>query len=87
MNVVQDFAEGRGSPRGTNTSFIYLISKVDNPHNLNDFRLISLVDCMYKIFSKILSNRIIKVLNKVIDYRQSTFLEGRGLMDSVLVAN
>ena len=41
MNVVQDFAEGRGSPRRTNTSFIYLISKVDNPHNLNDFRLIS----------------------------------------------
>jgi len=27
------------------------------------------------------------VLGKVIDYRQSAFLEGRGLMDSVLVAN
>jgi len=27
------------------------------------------------------------VTNKVIDSRQSAFLEGRGLMDSVLVAN
>jgi len=27
------------------------------------------------------------VINKVIDARQSAFLEGRGLMDGVLVAN
>ena len=27
------------------------------------------------------------MLDKVIDPRQSTFLEGRGLLDSVLVAN
>jgi len=27
------------------------------------------------------------VIRKVIDIRQSTFLEGRGLLDSVLVAN
>jgi len=27
------------------------------------------------------------VINKVIDVRQSVFLEGKGLLDSVLVAN
>ena len=42
---------------------------------------------MYKIISKILSLRLKRVLNKVIDPRQSAFLEGRGLLDSVLVAN
>jgi len=42
---------------------------------------------MYKIVAKILSNRLKKVLHKVIDERQSTFLEGRGIVDSVLVAN
>jgi len=35
----------------------------------------------------ILSLRLNKVISKVIHSRQSTFLEGRGLMDSVLVAN
>ena len=42
---------------------------------------------MYKVISKILSSRLKRVLNKVIDPRQSAFLEGTGLLDSVLVAN
>ena len=42
---------------------------------------------MYKILSKILSLRLKRVLNKVIDFRQYAFLEGRELLDSVLVAN
>ena len=54
---------------------------------LKDFRPICLVGCMYKIVAKILFMRLKKVLHKVIDGRQSAFLEGRGLMDGVLVAN
>jgi len=42
---------------------------------------------MYKIISKALSLRLEKVISKVIYIRQSAFLEGRGLLDSVLVAN
>jgi len=34
-----------------------------------------------------LSLRLKKVISKVIDIRQSAFLKGRGLLDSVLVAN
>jgi len=64
-----------------------LIPKVDNPQQLDDFRPISLVGCLYKIISKVLSLRLKKVISKLIDYRQSTLLEGRGLLDSVLVAN
>jgi len=39
------------------------------------------------IVSKILSSRLKRLLDKVIDSRQSDFLEGRGLLDSVLVAS
>ena len=42
---------------------------------------------MYKTVSKILSIRLKRVISKVIDIRQSVFLEGRGLLDSILVAN
>nr|KYP31480.1 hypothetical protein KK1_048178 [Cajanus cajan] len=37
---------------------------------------ISLVGCMYKILSKVLANRIKRVLPSIIDERQSAFLEG-----------
>ena len=64
-----------------------MIPKVENSQQLGEFRSISLVGCLYKIISKALSLRLKKVISKVIDVWQSAFLEGRGLLDSVLVAN
>jgi len=87
MNAVQSFAEGGSWPKGTNASFITLVLKVVNPQLLNDFRSISLVEIVYKIVSKILCSRLKRVLDKVIDPGKSAFLEGRGLLDSVVVAN
>ena len=85
--AVKDFALNGHWPRGSNASFLCLIPKVENPQQLGEFRPISLVGCLYKIIFKALSLRLKKVISKVIDVKQSTFLEGRGLMDSVLVAN
>jgi len=87
VSAIQRFAEGGSWLKRINASFITLVPKVTNPQQLNDFTPISLVGCVYKIISKILSSRLKRVLNKVIDPRQSAFLEGRGLLDSVLVAN
>ncbi|XP_068491914.1 uncharacterized protein [Phaseolus vulgaris] len=85
--AVNDFVVSGSWPTGSNASFICLVPKSKNPQLLGDFRSISLVGCLYKIISKLLSLRRKNVLYKVIDSRQSTFLEGRGLMDSVLVTN
>jgi len=74
-------------PRGCNASFITLIPKRKNPSTLNDYRPISLVGCMYKVIAKILANRLKGVLPKVIDKHQAAFLSGRGLLDSILIAN
>ncbi|XP_068504142.1 uncharacterized protein [Phaseolus vulgaris] len=87
MATVKDFAVNGHWPRGTNALFLCLIPKVENPQQLDEFRPISLVGCLYKIISKVLSLYLKKVICKVIDVRQSTFLEGRGLLDSVLVVN
>jgi len=37
--------------------------------------------------SKVLSLRLKKVISNLIDYRQSTFLKGKSLLDSVIMAN
>ena len=45
-----------------------------------------MVGCLYKIVSKILSLRLKKVISKVIDHRQSSFLKGMRILDNVLMA-
>ncbi|MCI00018.1 LINE-1 reverse transcriptase like, partial [Trifolium medium] len=67
--------------------FITLIPKKDNPANLNDFRPISLVGSIYKVLSKVLANRMKKFLPKLIDETQSAFVQGRQILDGVLIAN
>ena len=79
---------GSGSiPKGCNASFVALVPKVRDPSNLEQYRPISLVGVMYKIISKVLAERMKKVLPVVIDECQSSFLRDRGILDSVLTAN
>ena len=73
--------------RGSNTSFIALIPKKRYPQNLNEYRPISLIGCVYKIVAKLLTNRLKKVLPEIIDERQSAFISGRQLLHSVVIAN
>ena len=74
-------------PKDCNESFIALISKVNDPQNLNEYRPISLIGCVYKIVAKLLANKMKKVMPDIIDKRQSAFIGGRHLLHSVLIAN
>ncbi|RVW84958.1 hypothetical protein CK203_039556 [Vitis vinifera] len=55
--------------------------------DLKDFRPISLVGSFYKLLAKVLANRIKKVIGKVISESQNAFVEGRQILDAVLIAN
>jgi len=77
--AVKDLLVNGKWPRGSNASFICLIPKTNNLQQLRDFRPISLVGCVYKIILKILSIRVKKVINKVIDARKYVFLKEWGL--------
>ncbi|KHN25487.1 Transposon TX1 putative 149 kDa protein, partial [Glycine soja] len=59
----------------------------EDPQHISHFRPISLIGCVYKIIAKILSNRLSKVLNHLVDERQSTFVKGRQLLYGVLIAS
>jgi len=58
-----------------NSTFIALIPKSDSPSSFNEFRPISLCNCLYKIISKIIANRIRPILSHHILPEQFAFLE------------
>lgn len=63
-----------------------MIPKIDSPITMKDMIPISLCNVLYKILAKMLANMLKKVLPKCISEEQSTFVEGRSILDNVLVA-
>uniref|UniRef100_A0A803PB79 Reverse transcriptase domain-containing protein n=1 Tax=Cannabis sativa TaxID=3483 RepID=A0A803PB79_CANSA len=70
-----------------NSTLIVLIPKKQHANTLKDFRPISLCTTLYKDISKILANRLKKVLDKIISPCQSTFVSGHIIQDNILIAN
>ena len=64
-----------------NDSYITLIPKVDNPESPGDFRPISLLNSVLKIITKLLANRLQKIILKIVHKNQYGFLKSRSIQD------
>ncbi|RVW50857.1 Transposon TX1 uncharacterized 149 kDa protein [Vitis vinifera] len=89
-DLVRVFAEFHNSGiinQNTNASFIVLLPKKSQSKKISDFRPISLITCLYKIIAKVLSGRLRGVLQETIHSTQGAFVQGRQILDAVLIAN
>ena len=73
-------------PKTLGHSFITLIPKVKNPEYISQYRPIRLSNVLYRVFSKVLANRLKLVLPHIISEQQSAFLTDQLISDNILVA-
>lgn len=74
-------------PKDITTYFIALIPKSDNSKKLDEFRPICLFGYLYRNVSKIFVVRLKLVIGSLVSTCQSTFIQGRQVLDDVLVLN
>ncbi|RVW76871.1 Transposon TX1 uncharacterized 149 kDa protein [Vitis vinifera] len=73
--------------KSINASFLVLIPKKGGAEDLKDFRPINLMGSLYKLLAKVLTNRLKKVMGKVVSKSQNAFVQGRQILDASLIAN
>ena len=84
-NSVLSWLNSSTIPHPLNHTFITLIPNIKNLESVSDYRPISLCNVLYKIFSKVLANRLKKILPSIISEHQSAFTKNRLIMDNILV--
>ncbi|CAA0841934.1 DNAse I-like superfamily protein, partial [Striga hermonthica] len=85
--AVYNFFSCGKMPKGLNHTVITLIPQKKNPTKVADYRPISLCSVVYKIFAKVIANRLKPVLSSCISVAQSTFVLGRQILDNVIISN
>jgi hypothetical protein len=84
--VFNDFFKNGIINASVNETYICLIPKI-GAKSAGDFRPISLTTYLYKIITRVLSERLKKVLPSTITEYQSAFVENRQILDASLIAN
>ncbi|RVX20581.1 hypothetical protein CK203_002633 [Vitis vinifera] len=73
--------------RSLNSTFLVLIPKKEGAEDLSNFRPISLVGSVYKLLAKVLTNRLKLMMGEVISDSQQAFVQGRQILNVVLIAS
>ena len=74
-------------PKGINSTILALVPKKNNSMEMRDYRPIACCNVLYKVVSKILANRLKVILPRIVSANQSAFVQGRLLMENVLLAS
>jgi hypothetical protein len=79
-----DFHEGTLDIRRLNYGIIILLPKVKDAEEIEQYRAICLLNCIYKWFTKCLTLRLDVVSIRLIRKFQAAFLQKRNIMNNVL---
>jgi len=87
MALVRAFENNELDISRLNYVMLTLIPKENNATEMKKFRPIALINCSFKIFSKALNNRLIKIIGRLLSPNQTAFIKGRYILESVVAAH
>jgi hypothetical protein len=76
-----EFFHNSGDIQPINNASITLVPKVNNPSTVNEFRPISIVNCITKIIAKVMGNRLQKVIIPPVHKNHYGFIKSRTIED------
>eukprot|EP00253_Pinus_taeda_P018950 PITA_18950 len=85
-DVVEDSRRSGSILKSINSTFIALIPKEEETNTPEKFIPIALCNFIYKIISKFIANRLRPILPSIISEEQSGYVEGRQILDNILLA-
>jgi hypothetical protein len=87
LSLIASFQEGNLDLFRLNFATLTLIPKVENDVEMKAFWPISLLNCSFKVFSKLLTIRLESVCQRIVAKEQCAFIRGRYILESVVIAH
>jgi hypothetical protein len=87
MAMFDDFHNGKLDIWRLNFAMLTLIPNEAEAKSMKKFRPIKLLNCSFNTFTKVLTNRLSTILQRLIASNQSAFLKGRHIFESVVTAH
>ena len=85
MSLFYEFHAGRLHIHSLNFGVITLLPKISDAIRIQQYRHVCLLNMSFKIFTKVLNNRILKVADKLIGPSQIAFVPSRYIMEEVVI--
>jgi hypothetical protein len=85
MAMFREFHSGDLSLFSLNFGIITLIPKQQEVKKVQQYRPICMLNVSFKIFTKVMANRLALVANKLIGQSQTAFQRGRNILEGVVV--
>lgn len=87
MDAIKHFFKSGKLMTEVNATFISLIPKKIDAKGSNDYRPISLCNLLYKFITKIIANRLKKVVSSLVRFNQTAFIQGRSIVENILMCH
>lgn len=85
VQMFKDLSKGDLPLFSLNFGVITLIPKVQEANIIQQYRPICLLNVSYKIFTKVTTNRLGSVADKVVSPTHTTFIKGRNILEGVVI--